>query len=94
VGHFDHLIRLYEVNVFAMEKYEPGRYPGDIVLVRGTRPSELNFPESEKDHYGWRPYVGGEIKLRWVEGASHFNLMEEPYLKAVVAHLRELLPHD
>jgi amino acid adenylation domain-containing protein len=70
----------------AQDMYAPSVYPGQLVLFRGD--GLYRIPE-----LGWRDFVAGGIEAYAVPGSHHQNsdMMTEPYVHTVVAHLQRVL---
>ena len=65
----------------AARSYHPGRYGGDVVLVRGT---ESATGRSRDEALGWRPLVTGRLTVAWAPG-SHDSIARGEGARAVAA---------
>lgn len=63
--------------------YRPGRYRGDVTLIRSSSSTH------QKDDLGWSDLVTGSLDVRVVEG-SH-NLFEEPAIDALTHDVQTVL---
>jgi amino acid adenylation domain-containing protein len=70
-----------------LRQYQPGPYAGSITLLRRRgHPRVCSF----EDHLGWRPLARGGLAIRALP-AGPGCLLEEPYVRAVAAALREAI---
>jgi amino acid adenylation domain-containing protein len=78
-------LTLIEAGLVAARRYVPGRYPGRVTwyVARGNLRLTRLFP-------GWSPHVAGGLEVVPVPG-THFDLVDEPNVAAVAAHLRRAL---
>ena len=77
------LLRNLRNRINANRRYAPSVYPGRITLFWHLL--EGDTPEEDVTH-GWGPLTSEPIELHLVEG-SHFNLLEEPYVRDLAQKL-------
>jgi|GEM_PF-3330732 len=59
----------------AMRDYEPKPYAGEVWLFRTDEP---RFG----DDFGWRPLVGGELRVESIDG-RHVDVLKEPHVRGL-----------
>ncbi|GAB3456751.1 non-ribosomal peptide synthetase [Streptomonospora sediminis] len=86
------MFRIFRQSVFAISRYEPEPYAGDITFLRhgGAYP----FPgNKESVTTYWERLVLGELDIQDVPG-DHFNLLSVPYAPGVLAKLEAITGGD
>ncbi|SJZ79319.1 pyochelin synthetase [Marinactinospora thermotolerans DSM 45154] len=86
------LFRIFRQSVFAISRYEPEPYAGDITFLRhsGAYPFPGN-KESVTDY--WERLVLGDLRIVDVAG-DHFSCLSVPYAPGVVKLLDEITGGD
>ena len=77
----ERLFRIYRANIKAMQRYEPGAYPGRVLLVHARERSVLDPAEA------WREHVGEGLEVHELAG-DHFTLLREPNVQALADLVR------
>ncbi|GAA3983107.1 amino acid adenylation domain-containing protein [Thermobifida alba] len=86
------LFRIFRQSVFAISRYEPQPYAGDVTFLRhsGSYPFPGN-KESVTDY--WERLVLGELRIVDVPG-DHFSCLSVPYAPGIVKLLAEITGGD
>lgn len=81
----ENYLQMIEANMRAARDYVPKPYPGRLTLIRArTRPLLHSYREED---LGWGKWAAGGIEIKSV-GGHHSNILDEPSIRAVAAHLR------
>lgn len=75
-----------EINVVAINEYEPKTYDGTLTLFRAR---DQDFPNAAIE-LGWKEVIHGSIAIREVDG-NHERLFLEPGIDALAEYLNEAL---
>jgi len=75
-----------EINVAAINRYEPKPYAGTLTLFRAR---DQDFPNAARE-LGWKEIIQGNIEIREVDG-NHERLFLEPGIDALAEYLNEAL---
>lgn len=76
-----------EASILALERYQPGRYAGDITLFR---PENLSIGTIPEPTLGWRYLVDGNVEVIESPG-DHVTIIREPYVGILAERLDGLL---
>jgi thioesterase domain-containing protein/acyl carrier protein len=76
-----------EASILALERYEPGRYAGDMTLFR---PEHLSIGTIPEPTLGWRYLVDGNVEVIESPG-DHVTIIREPFVGVLAKRLDELL---
>ena len=76
-----------EANIFALERFEPRRYSGDLTLFR---PSEAGIGTFREPTLGWGYLVDGEVNVIDSPG-NHVTIVKEPHVRALASQLNAIL---
>jgi amino acid adenylation domain-containing protein len=79
------LWRVFSLNLRASHAYQPGHYPGPLVLLRAAEGPR----EGLEEDLGWGALASG-VEVHEVPG-DHFSLIAPPHVEQVAERLRELL---
>ncbi|MFP2907916.1 non-ribosomal peptide synthetase, partial [Pyxidicoccus sp. 3LFB2] len=77
------LYRVFESNLRALLRYEPGAYGGHLTLVRA---SGTHVPTGEDG--GWAAHAAGGVEVHELSG-DHHSLLRAPAVEALARKLRE-----
>ncbi len=70
----------------ASGRYRPRPYDGAVLLIRSSEePAGYGLDQ----RFGWRPVVGGGLRMRTVPG-SHFSIFLEPAIHLLSRYVREI----
>jgi pyochelin synthetase len=91
----DQLMNLFQIfrqSVFAISRYQPEPYAGDITFLRhsGTYPFPGN-KESVTDY--WERLTLGRLRIAEIRG-DHFSCVSVPYVPTLVELLSEITGGD
>jgi thioesterase domain-containing protein len=81
------MFQLFKINVGAMLSYMPQSKEGRITLLR---PGEHSTANGHDQTAGWGAFAAKGVQVHFVEG-NHFNMVREPFVKAVAGQLRACL---
>jgi amino acid adenylation domain-containing protein len=84
------LLGVFQNNALACVRYRPPPIEGPLLLVRPLMPSSQAPGVPGDDYNGWRALPAGGVRLRWMDG-THGQMLEEPYVRQLAAHVREHL---
>ena len=77
----DRMQGVMDSNISALRRYIPGRYNGDILLVRSVEHGKGNY-------YGWDELISGEVVIYDVPG-NHRGILQEPNVSILASKLQE-----
>jgi amino acid adenylation domain-containing protein len=80
-------IRLEVAHDLAMDRYQPGSYPGRVTLFRVKA---MSLFRAHAPTMGWSRYAEQGVEVRMIGGA-HYNILEEPHVASLAAQLRDCL---
>lgn len=79
--------QLMDIHMRALWNYRTPQYPGRATLFRISRMPLFRAIDYD---FGWGPFVTGGVDVQIVPGA-HYNILEEPYVRALAQKLAEHL---
>ena len=75
--------RVSAIHYEALQAWKPKPYPGDAWLLRSEN-------EGFAEDFGWRPLIGGELRIATIDG-PHSDVLKEPFLPANALRLAGVL---
>lgn len=76
-------LNISAANLRASRKYQPGQYPGRVVLFRSGQRNDAPPP-------GWQTRVSGPLETAPTPG-DHFSALRNPHVQTLAAELRRLM---
>jgi thioesterase domain-containing protein len=91
LAHMRRMHELNAVNVGALGSYRPGRYEGEVTLLRaGARGTEGGGDFHDGEDLGWGELVDSVV-IRTVPGVNHFSFLRRESVPAVAELLSDCL---
>ena len=89
------VLRLCGINDNAVQNYNPGPYPGQIILFRSIEERDGRCgakPQTSDPSLGWSKYAEQGVRVHYLPG-NHDNLMVQPQVRHLAAAVKPYLYH-